>query len=57
VPFKADTFINMDHLPVNFDPFYYVVALLFGMLTTALSGYLPSRKASRIDPVEIIRGK
>jgi lipoprotein-releasing system permease protein len=57
VPFKADTFINMDHLPVNFDPFYYVVALLFGMLTTSLSGYLPSRKASKIDPVEIIRGK
>ncbi len=57
VPFKADTFINMDHLPVNFDPFYYGVALLFGMLTTALSGYLPSRKASKIDPIEIIRGK
>jgi lipoprotein-releasing system permease protein len=57
VPFKADTFINMDHLPVNFEPFYYVVALLFGMLTTSLSGFLPSRKASKIDPVEIIRGK
>ncbi|MDO1446090.1 ABC transporter permease [Rhodocytophaga aerolata] len=57
VPFKADAFINMDHLPVNFDPYYYIVALLFGMLTTALSGYLPSRKASKIDPVEIIRGK
>jgi ABC-type lipoprotein release transport system permease subunit len=27
------------------------------MLTTTLSGYLPSRKASKVDPVEIIRGK
>jgi lipoprotein-releasing system permease protein len=57
VPFKADAFINMDHLPMNFDPYYYIVALLFGMLTTTLSGYLPSRKASKVDPVEIIRGK
>jgi lipoprotein-releasing system permease protein len=57
VPFKSDALISMDHLPVNFDPFYYVAALLFGMLTTALSGFLPSRKAAKVDPVEIIRGK
>ncbi len=31
--------------------------LLFGLLTTAAAGYLPSRKAGKIDPVEIIRGK
>lgn len=57
VPFKSDALISMDHLPVNFDPKYYVAALLFGMLTTALSGYFPSRKAAKVDPVEIIRGK
>jgi lipoprotein-releasing system permease protein len=57
VPFKSDALISMDKLPVNFDPFYYVMALLFGMLTTALSGYLPSRKGAKVDPVEIIRGK
>jgi lipoprotein-releasing system permease protein len=57
VPFESNAMINIDHLPVNFDPFFYVVGIVFGMLTTTLAGYLPARKAARVDPVEIIRGK
>ena len=57
VPFHADTLINIDHLPVKFDSFYYGVGLLFGIVTTGLAGYFPSRKAAKVDPVEIIRGK
>lgn len=57
VPFHADAFINMDHLPVNFKGVHYGFAFLFGLVTTALAGYFPSRRAARIDPVEIIRGK
>ncbi len=57
VPFHADAFINMDHLPVNFKPVHYLLAFGFGLVTTALAGYFPSRRAARIDPVEIIRGK
>ncbi len=57
VPFHADAFINMDHLPVNFDPVHYALAFGFGLATTALAGYFPSRRAARVDPVEIIRGK
>jgi lipoprotein-releasing system permease protein len=57
VPFHADNFINMDHLPVNFKPVHYLLAFGFGLVTTALAGYFPSRRAARIDPVEIIRGK
>lgn len=57
VPFKSEALINIDHLPVNFDPMHYVAALLFGILTTSLAGYFPSRRAAKVDPVEIIRGK
>jgi lipoprotein-releasing system permease protein len=57
VPFHADNFINMDHLPVNFKPVHYGLAFGFGLVTTALAGYFPSRRAASIDPVEIIRGK
>jgi lipoprotein-releasing system permease protein len=57
VPFHADNFISMDHLPVNFDPTHYLLAFGFGLVTTALAGYFPSRRAARVDPVEIIRGK
>ena len=57
VPFHADTLINIDHMPVKFDPFYYWVGLLFGIVTTSLAGYFPSQKAAKVDSVEIIRGK
>lgn len=57
IPFEAKGVINLKSLPMSFSPMYYVIGIVFGLLTTAMAGYLPSRKASKIDPVEIIRGK
>lgn len=56
VPWPEDEFIVITHFPVNFNPLYYVVGVIFGVLTTALAGLLPALKASRIDPVAILRG-
>lgn len=56
-PFNGGDFISIDHLPVNFDPRYYVIGIVFGVATTAFAGYMPSRKAARIDPIEILRGQ
>lgn len=55
-PFNGGDFISLDHFPVNFDPKYYVIGIIFGVTTTAFAGYFPSRKASKIDPIEILRG-
>lgn len=55
-PFDGGDFISLDHFPVNFDPKYYIIGVIFGVATTALAGYMPSRKASRLDPIEILRG-
>lgn len=55
-PFSGGDILSIDHLPVNFNPKYYVIGVVFGVLTTALAGYLPSRKASKVDPIEILRG-
>ncbi len=55
-PFDGGDFVSLDHFPVNFDPTYYVIGIVFGVLTTAFAGYMPSRKAARIDPIEILRG-
>jgi len=43
-------------LPIDFRPADYIMAFLFGLLVTTIAGYLPARKASRVDPVSILRG-
>lgn len=49
--------VTVDHLIINYDPLFYLSGFAFAMVSTALAGYFPARKASKIDPVEIIRGK
>jgi lipoprotein-releasing system permease protein len=56
-PFNGGDFISLDHFPVNFDLKYYSIGIVFGISTTAFAGYMPSRKASKIDPIEILRGQ
>lgn len=56
MPFESDVMITMDHLPVSFNISYYITGFTFGILTTALAGYIPSRNAARVDPITILRG-
>ncbi|QJD96361.1 ABC transporter permease [Mucilaginibacter robiniae] len=53
IPFKLG---GLDHLPMAYNVKDYLMAFTFGLITTLVAGYLPARKASKIDPVEIIRG-
>lgn len=56
MPYKSDVMITLDHLPVSFNINYYITGFFFGIMTTTLAGYLPSRKASGVDPITILRG-
>lgn len=56
-PFDGGDLINLDHFPVNFKPTYYLTGIVFGICTTAIAGYMPSRKAASVDPIEILRGQ
>lgn len=56
VPFDGGEFLAMDHLPIKFDIKYYIEGIVFGLTTTAFAGYFPAKKASKVDPVKIIRG-
>ncbi len=53
VPFRI---AGLTTLPITYRATDFVLALVFGVCTTIIAGYIPSRKASRIDPVIIIRG-
>jgi lipoprotein-releasing system permease protein len=56
VPFPKSDFISLKYFPVVFRMQYYVFGILFGVITTFCAGILPSVKASKIDPVAILRG-
>ena len=47
---------NLKYLPMSFYVPHYIEAVCFGVITTIAAGYLPAKKASRVDPVTIIRG-
>ncbi|MGB0880690.1 MAG: ABC transporter permease [Polaribacter sp.] len=53
VPFKI---ASHNTLPVVYNVKDYILAFSFGAIITLIAGYLPSRKASKVDPVEILRG-
>lgn len=57
IPFNTASLPTVKTYPINYDPKFYLIATIFSIVTTYLAGYLPSRKASKIDPVDIIRGK
>ncbi|MFT3920146.1 ABC transporter permease [Cloacibacterium sp.] len=53
IPFKIASFST---LPIDYNPKDYVLAFFFGLIITIIAGYLPARNASKVDPVEILRG-
>lgn len=53
VPFNV---AGLTTLPIQYKLSDMASAIVFGLLTTVLAGYFPARKASKIDPVIIIRG-
>ena len=53
IPFEI---AGLKTLPMSYNPKDYWMAFFFGLITTFIAGYLPAKKASKIDPVEIIRG-
>ncbi len=57
IPFETEALPTIKTFPVDFNPKYYLIAGIFSLVTTYFAGYFPARKASAIDPVDIIRGK
>ncbi len=47
---------DMTHLPLAWDVWHYVIAAGFALGAAGVAGYLPARRAARMNPVDIIRG-
>ena len=54
-PFDTAALPTIKTYPVNFDWRFYVVGIVFALISTFLAGYIPATRAQHIDPVEIIR--
>ncbi|HQV76294.1 MAG: ABC transporter permease [Flavobacteriales bacterium] len=57
IPFNTEALPTVKTYPIDYSLEYYVIAVSFALLTTWVAGWFPARKASQVDPVEIIRGK
>ena len=57
IPFNTAALPTIKTFPINYNPKFYLIGGAFSIITTYFAGYFPSRKASKIDPVIIIRGK
>src|SRR6187401_253261 len=57
IPFETSALPSIKTFPVDYNPKFYLIGAGFAVLTTYIAGWLPARKASKIDPVVIIRGK
>jgi len=57
IPFNTAALPTIKTFPVTYNPKFYLIGAVFSLVTTYFAGYFPSRKASKIDPVIIIRGK
>ncbi|MEM5581039.1 ABC transporter permease [Roseibium sp. AS2] len=56
VRFEFTTDVEMTHLPIHFSALHYVIACLLALFSSAVAGFIPARKAARLNPVDIIRG-
>ena len=57
LPFETEALPTITTYPINHNPNFYIIGIVFALISTFLAGFLPARKAKKIDPVKIIRGQ
>jgi lipoprotein-releasing system permease protein len=49
-------FADATNLPLTYSPKHYLLAGAVALTASAIAGFMPARKAARVQPVDIIRG-
>lgn len=57
IPFDTEALPTVKTYPINYNPLFYILGVVFAIVSTFFAGHLPARKAQKIDPIEIIRGQ
>ncbi|MBG6110057.1 lipoprotein-releasing system permease protein [Flavobacterium sp. CG_9.10] len=57
IPFETAALPTVKTYPINYNPIFYIIGIVFALFTTIIAGLFPALKAIKVDPVEIIRGK
>ena len=57
IPFNTASLPTVKTYPINYNPMFYIIGITFSFITTYFAGFFPARKAGKVDPVIIIRGK
>lgn len=57
IPFNTASLPTVKTYPIRYNPVFYGIGIIFSLITTYFAGWFPARKASKVDPVVIIRGK
>jgi lipoprotein-releasing system permease protein len=57
IPFNTEALPTIKTYPITYNGKFYLIGISFSIITTYFAGYFPSKKASNVDPVIIIRGK
>lgn len=57
IPFETASLPTIKTYPIHYSGVFYIIGIVFALFTTTIAGLFPALKASKIDPVEIIRGK
>jgi lipoprotein-releasing system permease protein len=46
---------DIGYFPVDYEPTKFVQGVVIGLIITFFAGYIPAKKAAKIDPVDIFR--
>jgi lipoprotein-releasing system permease protein len=46
---------DIGYFPIRFEPWVFLRGILIGLFITFLAGYIPAKKAAKVDPVSIFR--
>jgi len=46
---------DIGYFPIQFEPLKFAQGIIFGLAITFLAGYIPAKKAAKVDPVTIFR--